>query len=201
MSKEAALKFAEMMNGSEELQEAIRTCLNEFAGTLVDIGKRNDLDVVVDDVGTFLAETFFTEGSYPETSSTRLFSKLVSHIRSTDADSANFVSMDLGSDDDFSMFNEHFQAAFAQVEEGSDDESNDVSRASEPPQESAEESTDVETSDVAPVGQASHSQSESATPGDVPEQSDAPKDSEPERKSEEDAAPWNAEQKPWWKLW
>jgi len=200
MSKEAALKFAEMINGSNELQEAIQTYLNEFAGALVKIGERSDCDVAVDEVGEFLAETFFTEGSYPETGSTKLFSKLVSHIKYTDADSANFVSMDFGSADAEGLF-EQFQAAVAAEGEESDEESTVDSPTEEPPRESAGTSTGVAVPDVAPVGKVSESQSGSATPEDVSAQSVAPKDAEPERKSEEDAAPWNAEQKPWWKVW
>lgn len=66
MSKDALLRFGERLLSNQAQQREFQTVINDLAAAIVDAGKRQGCEFTVQELGEFLNETFFPDGSTPE---------------------------------------------------------------------------------------------------------------------------------------
>lgn len=67
MSKESITQFANGLLTDAVGQRDLQNAVNEFASSLVDAGQKRGFEFTIEELGAFLSQTFFPDGSTPET--------------------------------------------------------------------------------------------------------------------------------------
>ncbi len=67
MSRESVTQFANALLTDESVQRDLQNAVNDFASSLVDAGQKRGYEFSVEELGSLLPGTFFSDGSTPET--------------------------------------------------------------------------------------------------------------------------------------
>lgn len=103
MSKESLRQFANSLLSDSGAQRDLQNAVNDFASSLVDAGQSRGFEFTVEELGTFLAQTFFPDGSTPETPAddrrewASVIQKVLGNLRVSNPDHQMFQTMSFDS--------------------------------------------------------------------------------------------------------